>query len=326
MSNLVTRVTRSDLVESFHVGFAVVMASDGTILETIGADNYPTYIRSSAKPFQAMAVLRSGAAEKFEFSDEELAVVCASHNAEDVHIKTVQGILDKIGCGEEHLDCGTHPPIDKASADELVRSGQEPTPIFNNCSGKHSGMLAVARALDVNTDNYLDQQHPVQLLIYDIVKEYTGEDEIHRGLDGCSAPVFYLNVQKLALAFARLAEQDDEHKRRIFKAMTQNPYLVAGRKRFDTEVMTQFPGTLISKGGGEAVLGMGFQDGDQTFGIAVKVLDGNHRAVGPMALKVLDHLGLMDEEKFKNLNWFWHPELKNAASRIYGSYVTEIED
>jgi L-asparaginase II len=325
LSGIVAKVLRSQRVESFHVGFAVVVDGDGHQVASFGDAGYPTFVRSAAKPLQAMAVLRSKAIEEYQLSDRELAVICASHNAEAEHIELVQGILHKLGYDESHLDCGSHPPIDKDSANELVRRQEKLSPLHNNCSGKHSGMLAVTRKLGESPADYLNPEHPAQQLIYDIVREYTGEAEIFRGLDGCSAPVYYLSIERLAQAFARIARQDTDESRRIFSVMNSNPYLVAGRKRLDTELMQQFPGTLISKGGGEGVLGIAINTGEEVYGIGLKVLDGNHRAVGPMVLKVLDQLGLMDSQRFERLNWFWQPELKNAADRVYGTYQTEIE-
>jgi len=325
LSSLITKVMRSGHVESFHVGFGIVCEPDGKIIQHFGEETYPTYVRSSAKPLQAAAVIRSGAADHFKLTDAELAVICSSHNAEPVHVQSIRSILDKIEVDESAFDCGAHPPIDRESAAGLIRQGTEPTAVHNNCSGKHSGMLAVAQHLGAGPADYINPEHPAQKLIHDIVCEYTDEEQVFRGLDGCSAPVFFLPIQKLALAFARIAQQDTEEKKRIFRVMNENPYLVAGRKRFDTDLMTQFPDILISKGGGEAILGLGINTGDRVLGIALKVLDGNHRGVGPMALKILDECGLMDDDKFEKLNWFWHPKLKNPAERVYGSYQTEFE-
>jgi len=323
---LVTSVTRSGRVESIHRGVAVAVAPNGEELVRYGDADRATFVRSSAKPFQGMAILRSGAYERFQFSDREMAVMCASHNAEKIHVETVRGILEKIGLSEDDFACGAHPPIDKNSARELLRRDHEPTQIHNNCSGKHSGMLATALALGASPKHYLDQTHPVQQLIHSIVCEYTDETDIFRGVDGCSAPVFWLPLKKLALAFARLASQETEEQCIIFRVMNGNPYLVAGKKRLDTQFMEQFPGALVSKGGGEAVYGAALAGVRRPAGIAVKVLDGNARALGPMILRVLEDLGALEDGQKEALAWFWKPELKNVIGKIIGSYQLSVED
>lgn len=320
MNEIECAVTRSGRIESIHRAVAAIVTPTGEVYNAFGDIDLQTYVRSSAKPFQAMAVLRSGARDKFVFTDEEMALICASHNAEPIHTDLARDILTKLELDESAYDCGAHPPIDKASANDLIRQGVEPTPIHNNCSGKHAGMLATALTLGVPTDGYLSQDHPVQQLIHEIVCESTDETEIFRGIDGCSAPVFYMPVNKLALAFARLAAQDTPERETIFRVMNAHPYLVAGRKRWDTEVMQQFPGTLVSKGGGEAVYGAGIKIDDRVYGLAVKVLDGHHRTLGAIVIALLNRIGMIDDAQREALKWFWQPELKNVAGRVTGSY------
>jgi len=259
MSSLITQVTRSGRVESFHVGYGVISDPNGQIIRSYGDPHYETYVRSSAKPIQAMAVLRSGAFRDFELTTEDLAVICSSHSGEEIHTETVAGVFAKAGLTPELLACGIHPPINKKSAKRLLTAGIPPGQIHNNCSGKHAGMLATCAQLGFNPENYLDPDHPVQRYIYDIVKEYTAEESIHRGVDGCSAPVFYLALSKIALAFAQIGVRDAEECRQIFDAMTTSPHLVGGEGRFDTVLMQSYPGRIMSKGGAEAVSAAGFR-------------------------------------------------------------------
>ncbi len=325
MKSLITQVTRSGYVESFHVGYGVIVDPAGGIIKAYGDAEYLTYVRSSAKPLQGMATLRSGAYDDFKLTPEELAVICSSHSGEPIHTETVSQIFSKAGIGPELLACGIHPPIHRESAKALQNAGMAPQQIHNNCSGKHSGMLATCVQLGYPMEDYLNPEHPVQQYIYEIVKEYTDSDTIHRGVDGCSAPVFYLPLQKVAMAFAKITQQEKQECRQIFQAMNGNPYLVGGGGRFDTALMESYPDKMMSKGGAEAVSAAGFimPDG-QVYGLAVKVLDGNYRAIGQMVLKMLEDVGFVKEPISKKLMKWWNPQLKNHAKHIIGTTKTVI--
>ncbi len=327
MTSLITQITRSGRVESFHVGYGVIVDPSGQIISSYGDPHYLTYVRSSAKPLQAMGVLRSGAYRDFKFTPRELAIICSSHSGEEIHTKTVSGIFSKIGLSSEYLACGIHPPINKKSAKLLQDEGLEPGQIHNNCSGKHAGMLATCIQLGYNPEHYLNPDHPVQRYIYNIVKEYTAEESIHRGVDGCSAPVFYLPLSKIAQSFAHISVREAEECRQVFDAMTTYPALVGGQGRFDTVLMESFPGRIMSKGGAEAVSAAGLiMPNGQVYGLAVKVLDGNYRAVGQMVLKMLEEIGFLSGEVPPLLLRWWFPELKNHAKQVIGTTRTVLSD
>ncbi|MCF7825284.1 MAG: asparaginase [Candidatus Marinimicrobia bacterium] len=327
MKSLITQVTRSGYVESYHVGYGVIVDAKGGIVKAYGDSEYLTYVRSSAKPMQGMAVLRSGAYDNFKLTPEELAVICSSHSGQPIHIKKVLQIFSKAGIGPELLACGIHPPIHRESAQALEAAGLAPQQMHNNCSGKHVGMLATCVQLGFDPRDYLNPDHPVQQYIYDIVKEYTSSASIHRGVDGCSAPVFYLPLQKVALAFARISQQGNRECRQIFQAMNGFPHLVGGQGRFDTALMESYPERIMSKGGAEAVSAAGFMmPNGEVYGLAVKVLDGNYRAIGQMVLKMLEDIGFVKEPVAERLMTWWKPELKNHAKRIIGTTNTIIAE
>jgi len=327
MSSLTTQVIRSGEIESFHSGYGVITDAVGQVIQSYGDPHYSTYVRSSAKPLQGMAVLRSGAFDNFKLTAKELALICSSHSGEPLHIDTAESIFSKVGIGPELLRCGAHPPIDKTSAERLEAAGLSPQQIHNNCSGKHVGMLCTCVQEGFDTENYLDPDHPVQQFIYDIVKEYTSEASIHRGVDGCSAPVFYLPLSKLSQTFAMISSQETEECTQIFGAMTSNPYLVGGNGRFDTVLMESFPARIMSKGGAEAVSAAGFLMPDgQVYGLAVKVLDGNYRAIGQMVLKILEHVGFFEGSPPEALEKWWLPQLKNHAKHVVGTTETLIAE
>ena len=204
-------VTRGYEVESEHTGAIAVVDSSGHLVASIGQPTQATYVRSCAKPFQALAFVCSGAADAFGATEEELAIVCASHSGEPEHIALVESLMRKTGVRPGDLLCGIHPPFDKRSRDRLSDAGAEATAIHNNCSGKHVGMLATAKYLDLPTEDYTDPEHGVQLAILGILASLSGlePDEIGISVDGCSAPVFYLPLRSFSLALARLAEQGE---------------------------------------------------------------------------------------------------------------------
>ena len=288
-------VRRGALVESFHRGSLAVCDPRGEVLEAVGDPDASVYARSSAKPFQALPLVLSGAADAFGLTDEELAVACASHNAEAPHLAAVRSLLEKAGLTEDDLQSGAHPPLYPPEAARLARSGEEPRAIHGNCSGKHAGMLAVCKHEGHPTGGYRDPKHPLQRRILALVAEVCGlrEDEVLMAGDNCGVPAFALPLRSLATGIARIATGEglsDElagAALRVGGAMRSHPFLVAGTGRFDTELMQATD--LVAKSGAEAVLAVGSQEG---WGMAMKVSDGAQRAVRPAALAALAGRGV----------------------------------
>jgi L-asparaginase II len=288
-------VRRGALVESFHRGRLAVCDPDGEVVEVVGDPEGYVYARSSAKPFQALPLVLSGAADALGLTDEELAVACASHNAEEPHLRSVRSILDKAGLSEDDLQNGAHPPLYAPAAMELACSGEEPGAIHGNCSGKHAGMLAVCVHRGWATGGYRNLDHPLQLWIMEITGRVCGvqTDEILLAGDGCGVPTFGMPLRNLATGFARLANGSslpDELAaavERVRRAMRKHSYLVAGTDRFDTAVMG---GTdLVCKSGAEIVFGAGSAEG---WGLALKISDGGARALRPAALAAFSRRGV----------------------------------
>jgi L-asparaginase II len=262
-----------------------------------------------------LPLVHSGAADAFGLRDRELAVVCASHNAEEPHLAAVTSILEKAGLTEDDLQSGSHPPLYEPEADKLIRSGEEPRPIHGNCSGKHAGMLAVCVHEGYETATYRDPAHPLQRRILGLIAEVCGlrEDEVLVASDNCGVPAFALPLRSFATGLARLATGNalpDElalAALRIGDAMREHPFMVAGTGRFDTDLMESTD--LLVKGGAEAVLAVGSQHG---WGMALKVSDGAVRAVRPAALAALGGMGVEV------------PEVVSDVRDLYGEKVGEI--
>ncbi len=294
----VATVWRGDLVESVHRGRHAVRDARGETLDSLGDPAGYVHLRSVAKPFQALPLVFSGAAEAFGISGEELAVACASHSAEPRHLAAVRSILRKAGLSEDDLQSGAHPPMHAPTAARLVKGGEEPRPIHGNCSGKHAGMLAVCAHAGWDPAGYRDPEGPLQRLVRRTVAKLCGLEpgDVKLAGDGCGVPVFALPLENLALGFARLgaggAEEFPEDLleavRKVRYAMRAHPYMVAGTGRFDTRLMQATD--LIAKSGAEGVFAAASLSGSDTepgWGLALKISDGAGRAIAPAALTAL---------------------------------------
>ena len=293
----VAAVRRGDLVESVHRGRYAVVDTRGESLSSLGDPGGYVYLRSSAKPFQALPLVFSGAADAFGITAEELAVACASHSAEPRHLVAVRSILRKAGLSESDLGNGAHSPLHAPSAARLAKDGEEPRAIHGHCSGKHASMLAVCVHAGWEPAGYRDSAGPLQKLILRTVAKMCGLDPeaVRLAGDGCGVPVFALALENLALGFARLAaggaegfpEDLSEALRRVRGAMRAHPYMVAGTGRFDTRLMEATD--LVAKSGAEGVFAAGSPEG---WGLALKISDGASRALRPAALAILARRGV----------------------------------
>lgn len=322
--SLLAEVSRGSTVESRHYGHVVVVNAAGEVLFSAGDPEHPTYPRSSLKPLQALAALVNGTAERFDYTDAEVAVTCASHAAEPRHREAVARILAKIGATEADLHCGAHPVPHEPSRDELILAGRKPTPIYSNCSGKHAGMLALARVLDAPLAGYWEFAHPVQREIQAVLHAAcnTDLDTLQWGVDGCGVPTYLLPLRQLALGFARLAQPETLPERyraaarRIDQAMNAEPGMVRGERGFDTVLMEAVPGVLVCKGGAEGceavgVLGCGL-------GFAVKVEDGGARPLTAVTLATLQRFDVLPDPLPEVLEALLHPAVKNTRGETVG--------
>ncbi|MFH1853044.1 MAG: asparaginase, partial [Candidatus Neomarinimicrobiota bacterium] len=282
--------------------------------------------RSSLKPFQAAASVVAGATEAAGFNQAELALMCSSHSGEDIHVRTAAAMLEKLGYSEAEYECGRQEPYHKESLYNLIRAGQEAGPLHNNCSGKHAGMLCLARKLDVDPRGYTFPDHPVQKAVFEQVERFSGLRELPIGVDGCSLPTPYLPLYSIARMFQKLAGGDFPELNILYDAMTANPYLIAGEKRFDTDFMEVLQGRAVTKGGGEAVRGLAIRRPDgEVWGMAVKVLDGAQRANPPATMAVLKHLNLLTEAELLQLADYSSTPIHNLRRIHIGNIVGYVD-
>lgn len=324
-NQIVSRWIRSDNVESIHQVSAVLIDPAGEVVFAAGDINASYFIRSAAKPFQALALLESGAYAKFGVTVEELAVVCASHSSQPQHLDVVRSLQHKVGVAVADLQCGPHPPYNREAAEDILRSGESFTALHNNCSGKHTGFLAAAKAMNTSLETYLDPQHPVQVFIREQIQGMLQLNEITSGIDGCSAPTFYLSLQNMARMIQQLADNDNDRFSRQFHAMSANPFLVGGSGRFDTDFMRVMEGRAVAKEGAEGLQTIAIRDEKgRPYGLVVKVLDGNPRPRPQAVMGILHRFGLVDDLHLSKLDQQLKPLFKNWAGNLVGSLETEL--
>ena len=290
---VLVELTRGGLVESVHRGSVAVADSEGRIVFALGDLDTPVFPRSSLKPIQALPLIESGAADAFGLGDEEIALACASHSGEPMHTDRVAAWLRRIGCLESDLACGAHPSRYEPVAERMIRAGERPTRIHNNCSGKHAGFLTVARHWDIATKGYERVDHPVQQAIAKVFSELAEvSGEIPYGIDGCAAPNFAVPLGAQAKAFAKLTASRGE---RVVRAMTTFPELVSGTGRTCAILMRSTGGRAAVKTGAE-----GFFAGivpELGLGIAIKIEDGAGRASDAVMAAMLAKYGLLGEDE-----------------------------
>lgn len=332
-------VRRGAITESRHRGHIVAIDPDGIIAAYLGAPHNVTFPRSSFKPLQALPLLTSGAAERFGFNDEEIALACASHNGEPIHTKIVAAMLEKIGLGTEALRCGVHEPYSPEAAAVLRAHNELPNELHNNCSGKHAGMLAVALHFGAPVDNYESPENPVQHAIAQAVSDFTDVplEDMAVGVDGCAAPIFGVSIRAMALAYARLVSPPESFPKparaaceRIVRVMMKYPELIGGTsERLDTELMRAAPGRVISKVGAEGVYTAGIlpcERWPKGLGLALKIEDGDDKRARPtVVIESLRQLGVLYDESLEAVSRYAFFPVKNRRGDVTGEIRASFE-
>ncbi|MDJ0684414.1 MAG: asparaginase [Alphaproteobacteria bacterium] len=310
-------VTRGGIVESRHHGSVAVVDVEGGVRLACGDIKSPIFPRSAIKGLQAIAVVESGAADAVNFSDDELALICASHNGEQRHVNAALGVLARQGLGEPDLECGAHWPYYEPMTRAMAAKGVEPTQLHNNCSGKHTGMLSLAKAIGAPTKGYTAVTHPVQQRIMGVLETMTGYDlsDAVWDRDGCSVPNWAIPLENLAYGFARfgtgeaLSQERAEACARIRSAVHAAPFMVAGTGRYCTEVMTILGSKAFLKTGAEGVFCAALPE--MGLGVALKCSDGAKRGAEVMITAVLDALGVIDDADRPAMDAFLTPPVTN---------------
>jgi L-asparaginase II len=344
MSVRLTRVYRGSEVESVHRGSIAVVDARGRLVAYVGDPATRSCLRSAAKPFQAIPLLEYGGAEEFDLTPEEIALTCASHGGEPMHVATAAAMLRKGEFDEEDLLCGAHFPFDEKSAADLRASGEAPSPLHNSCSGKHAGMLLATQVMDAPSARYIDPDHPLQELMRSTLADFAGlaVEEIPFAIDGCGVPAFFLSLHRAAYAYARLMsgaiERYAESSATVIDAMTSFPHYVAGNWSITSPLMAAFDGELLAKEGAEGFYTMALAPSlcseltdrlrlpdDGALGIALKIEDGSmDRGRNPVILRLLELLGIDLDARPGLEPWRQWP-VRNHAGTLVGEMRAEFE-
>ena len=298
-SKELVHVIRSGYVDLIHYGSVVVTDTSGEIVYSVGDPDRPAFLRSSAKPLQAITTAESGALEKFNISKKELAIMCASHAGQDIHVETVRSILGKIGLSEEALQCS------------------EKNAIRDNCSGKHAGILTLCRFHDFPVDSYIKPDHPAQVMIRKVMGEMCDVENVEYGIDGCGVPTFYLPLTKSALGFARLANPDalppkrKEAAMRIVEAMQTHPEMTGEIRNGKT-----WPRQIVAKAGALGMYCGGILGRDR--GIAVKIDDGNSTPCALAFTEVIRRLDVADRSELDAYDRLRSTAVTNRRGEVVG--------
>jgi L-asparaginase II len=310
------QVLRGGLLESRHKVHAAVVNSDGKLIASVGNPHFSSFLRSSAKPFQALAFIPH--LEQMGLGSEHLAIAMASHNGEPIHVQTVADLQAKAGVKLEWLVCGTHQPFSASARAALKAANLKPNVLQHNCSGKHSGMLAACLAKGLPTTGYAQPDHPHQLEIAADIRALMETDNLEIAIDGCSVPCYRVPLEQVALGMTRFAAPEtaaSTYQPRLelaFDAMHQHPYLIAGEHRIDTSLMQNVP-NLISKIGAEAFMVLAIRDTPHgNLGIAMKIEDGTERARDIAVLRILEQLEIVAPDN-QQLSSYRRTILKNHA-------------
>ena len=314
-------VTRGSLTESTHRVHAAVVDASDTPIAAARDPEMVTFTRSCAKPFQVMPLVESGGIDALRWGADELALACASHGGEPEHVALAESMLHALGMEEGDLACGPQEPLSARGARIMREAGLRPTRLHNNCSGKHAAMLARAHTAGWPTYGYEREGHQVQRAITETVARWSGVPchKLGQAVDGCGAPVFSMPLHALARAFARLgdaARRGDEVPQRIVDAMLTRPFLVGGTDRFDSVLIEETEGRILSKVGAEGVHAAAILD--EGVGVVLKVEDGAQRAQYPALLRLLQKLGALPDVLPPRLQEIMVRPLRNSRGEVVG--------
>lgn len=320
-------VFRGQVVESRHYGAVAVADADGALVAAAGDPDLVTYPRSSLKPFQALPLIESGAADAFGLSDRQLALACASHRAEPFQVELVRAWLQQLDLDPEALACGPDYPRGVADRDRLVAAGEAPTRVYHNCSGKHSGMLTRCLHANWSVEGYERPHHPLQIELMGIFADIAGRplEAAEVGVDGCNlpAPVFTLGAMARALAGFAAARSDTpgraEAMARLLDAMRRHPDHISGRGMPVQRLCEATEGRVLVKTGAEGFLAAWLPQ--DRLGVAVKVADGAPRARFAVLIETLAQLGLVSPRELEALADLRRPMVSNSVGRQVGEIV-----
>ena len=325
MYNLSVNIHRGEQIESTHTIHAIVINKNKQNIFSCGNPKKITCIRSSFKPFQAYPIIYYGGHKKYKFTQSEIALLCASHNGEPKHVNAAQNMLKKIKLTHKKLECGQHFPSHIQTKRKIIQNKIKLKPLYNNCSGKHVGMLTLSKLLKNKTKNYIQPNHPVQKSILEFLNTNHSLKPSSIGVDGCGAIAPFFPIQDIAQLYLDFGLSLDPNYLTLYKAITKFPYMIAGQNRFDSFFTKLMNGQGLCKGGAEGVIGLylkSIKHGPIALGL--KVEDGNHRARAAAVVRILKEIQALPLTQTSKLEQFTNKPRLNHSKRKIGFISTEI--
>lgn len=318
-------IYRGKFIESRHKIHAVVINKNNNILFQCGNPEHITCIRSSFKPFQAYPIIQQKGHIQYQFTNSEIALLCASHSGEPRHIRAAKSMLNKIACTHKLLECGKHLPLHLKTQNNIIQKNIQNNQLYNNCSGKHIGMLTLSKILKHPIKNYINDTHIVQKKIFQALYHNHNLKPLYTGVDGCGAMAPFFKLLDIAKLYIDFGTSVDPNYQTLYKAITQHPYMIAGKARFDSVFIDIMKGQGLCKGGGEGVIGLYTKSKRHgEIAIALKVEDGNHRARSIAITDILSQIKALSQSQQKQLDTFCHINQFNHNNRKIGFISTEI--
>ena len=315
---------RGDAPESIYRGAFSVVDAHGKVIMTAGDTDVPVFPRSGIKPIQALALCETGAAKAFGLGHANIALACSSHSGEPTHTEIIENWLAKIGCSHDDLVCGPSLPWTEEARTVLIKSEKNCTTLHDNCSGKHTGFLTIAKHLGHPILGYNRMDHPVQQRVIGIIEQMTGMDlfDAPKAIDGCGIPTLGIPLGNISLAMARLGNPHDQPEerqaacKRVVTAMTMEPFLVAGKGRFCTRVMEALGQSCIVKMGAQGVYCGTLID--RGLGVAIKIDDGSLLAAEAVMMRLLHKLNILTEQALGRLLNLLEPPIFSRSREVVG--------
>jgi len=328
LKQVICSVNRGGLEESQHNIHSVVINQDRQIIFQSGDVNASHCLRSTLKPFQSAASISFDTHAKYNFTSKEIAVTCASHHCEDQHLATIRSILKKANIPESALGCGFHFPFDKANKAKLYSNQIEKSNIYNNCSGKHAGLLSMIKTLNLSIDNYIDHNHPIHQHINQYILDIAETSADCFAVDGCSLPTPYFSLLTLAKMYMKLIVAPKGSPLEIVSsAIMKHPELISGTQGFDTNFMKTLHGRAVCKGGAEGMQALSFKTKNQGYiTLVLKVLDGNHRGNYISCITILNYLNLITNKEHQTLLQHIDAQQYNLNKIKTGELICKILD
>lgn len=329
MNPILVELRRGSVLESFHRGVVCVVDKNGEVIYSRGDINQVCYPRSAMKLFQHLPLIEQGIFDFYNFTEEELSLMCGSHNGEPMHVRVAESILSKIGYTKERLQCGAQSPTRKSDWANLIRSNKEPEALHNNCSGKHAGFLAYNAYHKMETQNYLDSDFVLQQAIKKVFAKFyeMEEGDLQLGKDGCSAPTYATPIYNQALSYKNLIVPHfnidpslQNAANRVVSAVSNHPEMIAGTRRYCSDLIRVTHGRVIGKTGADGVFCMAIPD--KKWGIAIKVDDGRMGPQYQIAQELLQHLGIISHDESELLDPYREFDITNFAGNIVGRSCT----